>query len=104
MVRAPLALMLVVVLLAGVAASPGLYREPAAEPEPETAEVANGPLAEPQDWMNNQRAFPQNTVGFGAWEAAVADAKAVGRATARLNPKVAEATWTSSDPPTSAAV
>ncbi|CAN5790521.1 hypothetical protein BH20ACT7_BH20ACT7_08950 [soil metagenome] len=43
--------------------------------------------------MNNQRAFPRNTVGFGAWEAAVADAKAVGRATAQSNPRVAAADW-----------
>jgi hypothetical protein len=49
MARAPLALMLAVVLLVGITAAPGWYPSPAAQPEPETAEVANGPLAEPQD-------------------------------------------------------
>lgn len=80
-------------LLVAVLAIPIGVRTATSAPPAETPEVRNGPMAEPADWMNNQRAFPEDTVAFGAFTAAADDAAALEARTADVAPAVAEASW-----------
>lgn len=72
----------------------GSVRLASPPPEADVApQLAAGPLSEPQDWMNRQRAFPADTVEFGAFERAAEQAAALGRRTAGEDPALAGAAW-----------